>query len=354
MIGVLTLHNATNYGAILQTYALQHVLDDMGIENEVVSYECPKITKQHQIRMKWWNPLGYEIKKRTKNRFHFFFLNNIRHSEVVRELLPSAHYDTYLVGSDQVWNMNLTGNDMTYFLENLPSGVPKYSYAASMGNYRFTDKTLQERCFACLDTFTGISVREQSLAGYLSDGMVHRQQRKIEVHPDPVLLLDRNEWEKLAKHTQKGKYILLYMIGRNYELIQKAQILSKEMGIPVLWASDSLRHYRYVKNVRCSSPEEFVGLFEDSFYVVTNSFHGTAFSILFQKPFLTTAVHEGKRMERIADLMDALGLTTYCGNDCTAQAALSPDWNKVEEKLLMMKVNAINYLGNLKKGDGIC
>lgn len=72
LIGILTLHNAVNYGAILQTYALQHSLDLLGIENEIIAYECPKVTATHRIKFKWWNPLGYAIKMRTKNKFRKF------------------------------------------------------------------------------------------------------------------------------------------------------------------------------------------------------------------------------------------------------------------------------------------
>ncbi|MGN0505284.1 MAG: polysaccharide pyruvyl transferase family protein [Lachnospiraceae bacterium] len=354
MIGVLTLHNATNYGAVLQTYALQHKLDELGIENEVIWYECPKITEQHRIRKKWWNPLGYEIKKRTQKKFQSFFSNNIRHSDRIQGLQPFTGYDAYLVGSDQVWNMHLTGNDVTFFFEKMPPGVPKYSYAASMGNYRFTDDELQKRCFSCLEEFAGISVREQSLAEYLNDEMVHKAERNIEVHPDPVLLLEREEWEKKAKHTQKGNYVLLYMIKRDYKLIQRAQSISKKMGIPVIWISDSLRHYRYIKNRRCCSPEEFLGLFADSTYIVTNSFHGTAFSLLFQKPFVTVAFQEGKRVERIADLLDTVDLMSRYDDDKTEEMTDDVYWNEVGKKLSLMKEKAARYLKKMEQFNALC
>lgn len=259
---------------------------------------------------------------------------------------PVTPYKAYLVGSDQVWNLNITGDDMTYFLQSAPAEVAKYSYAASMGPYKFTDSNHQDECIELLNGFSGISVREKTSKNYLNrcTGQV-KLKNDIDVHPDPVLLLDQNEWRTFGRCKQKGKYILLYMIWRQPELIQKAQELSEQMKLPVIWISDSLRHYSKIKNKRCCSPEEFVGLFANSTYVITNSFHGTAFSIVFHKSFITVSFRDGKRMERITDLLEATGLES-CSIDAKSSKETGVDihWDLVDQKIQSMVLDAKAYL----------
>lgn len=349
LIGILTLHNATNYGAILQTYALQHKLDLLGLKNEVIAYECPQVTNRHKIRFRWWNPLGYAIKTRTKNRFKTFLEKNIRTSSLVSfsEEIPS--YNAVVVGSDQVWNLTITGEDMTYFLNKVPKAAVKCSYAASMGAYTFNNERIQEECLTLLNEFSGISVREKTCKRYLEGCSGNlMKSKKIQVHPDPVLLLGREEWKKFGRCKQKKEYILLYMIWRQPELIHKAQALSKQLNIPVVWISDSLRYYHGIRNKRCCGPEEFVGLFANSTYVVTNSFHGTAFSIIFHKPFCVATLRDGKRIERIADLLEETGLE--CCSINTQSLALTVEhekWVAVDHKVNCMVLDAEKYLTHL-------
>lgn len=350
MIGILTLHNAINYGAILQTYALQHKLDLLGIQNQVIDYKCPKITNRHKIKFKWWNPLGYAIKMRTKRKFKQFLNTKVRLSKAISSLNRVTPCDAYLVGSDQVWNLTITGNDMTYFLDSVPKEALKYSYAASMGAYQFTSSDAKDKCLALLNEFSSLSVREKTGKQYLEECSKDTARNlSIAVHLDPVLLLKKEEWEKFGCCKQKRKYILLYMIGRQEELIHWAQELSKQLSLPVIWISDSLRSYQRIKNKRCSSPEEFVGLFSNSAYVVTNSFHGTAFSIMFHKPFYTVTRREGKRVERIADLLDTVGLQN-CSLEfhTSVETADSICWDDVDQKLHSAVLDAEQYLTKMK------
>lgn len=347
MVGVLTFHNATNYGAILQTYALQKELDELGIDNEVIDFQCPQIVQSHTVRFKLKNPFGYVVKKRTQKLFMDFLNTDIRKGAPINSKENMPRYDAYLVGSDQVWNRKLTGEDDMYFLKMVPQNSLKYSYAASMGYYRFDDETEKKKYIDCLKDFRGISVRERSLKDYLAvDGDTELKQ-KIRVNSDPVFLMNASFWKEQSLHTQSPGFILLYMIRRDKRLIDEAVRLGKEKKMPVIWASDSFRHYKHVKQRRCLGPKKFLGLFADSEYVVTNSFHGTVLSLIFQKEFSTTVEHDGKKDERISDLLDSVGITVKQENGI-AKPTDTIDWNLVEERRMGIKKQADEYLKRIK------
>ena len=351
MIGIITFDQAVNYGAVLQMYALQQILEELGIENIVIRYRCEKIIQRHLLKRKWWNPIGYHLKKKTRDLFTQFINENIHSSPFLSSLSlidsMEVKIDTCIVGSDQVCNENLTGYDRAYFLEGLPEHIRRVSYAASMGKYRFTDKKEEQNCIENLKKFEKISVREESLCRYLK-GTTLGQEREIYVHPDPVLLLDADGWRTRMgqKVSNEQPYILLYMIGRDENCIRKAQALSKETHQKVIWLSDSLRYYSKITNKRCCGPQKFIQTIANSAYVVTNSFHGTAFSLIFQKPFFTTPSKEGKREERIADLLDAVEVPETLLGEKPENWQRSV-WETVEENLTSLRKSAINYLNKM-------
>lgn len=347
MLGILTFHNAVNYGAILQTYALQRKLDDLGIENEVIDYHCPEITKNHRIRLSLINPVGYVIKKRTQKLFMDFLKSRVRMGEVVDEVSKIPQYDAYLVGSDQVWNGQLTGEDNTFFLRNVGRNTLKYSYAASMGNYRIIDADMLEERLNCIREFRGISVREHSLREYLQKCGIDGRTNKIYVHVDPVFLLSADLWEREIVHYRKKGFILLYMIKRDERLIEEAVKLGRDNGIPVLWASDSLRHYGHVKNKRCLDPGRFLGLFSDCSHVVTNSFHGTLLSLVFHKKFFTVTMKNGIKDERIDNLLNSMGIDVVQDNGI-AKPAGAISWERIESIRKKLSDEAGEYLWSIE------
>ena len=348
MLGVLTFHNATNYGAVLQTYALQKELDELGIDNEIIDYRCPHIVQSHKVRFKFKNPFGYVVKKRTQKLFRDFLNTRIRKGAPVDSEVNMPGYDAFLVGSDQVWNRILTGGDDMYFLMKVPRNSLKYSYAASMGYYHFADETERQKYTECLKDFRGISVRERSLKDYFaSDGCAELKQ-KMEIHSDPVFLMNASFWREQSLHTQNPGFILLYMIKRDKRLIDEAVRLGKEKKTAVIWASDSFRHYKHVKQRRCLGPQKFLGLFADSEYVVTNSFHGTVLSLIFQKDFSTVVEYDGQRDERICDLLDSVGIEVM-QNKGIAKPINTINWNLVEKRRLELKKQAEGYLKRVKE-----
>lgn len=342
MVGILTFHNATNYGAILQTYALQKALIKEGINAEIIDYRCPAITAAHKIRMKGLNFVGFLIKKKTKKSFERFYENEIRHSKPIADIGSLYEYESIIVGSDQVWNMSLTENDYSFFLEN--AKVKKYSYAASIGDYSFTKKDIKERIKAALGKFEKISVREITTADYLKETLEGCSE-KISVHPDPVLLLSKEEWMDVCDYKPRKDYILVYILGpKRKELIDKAREIAREQNLPVIWVSDSLRKYKGVRNIRNVSPEKFVGLLAQSSYIVTNSFHGTVFGVLFQKK-MSVLGWNGRRME---DLLDFVGIKNEKENGFI-NIDERTDWAKVKEQIAKGASEAKEYLKSIQK-----
>lgn len=342
MVGILTFHNATNYGAILQTYALQRALTKEGVNSEIIDYRCPAITAAHKIRMKGLNFVSFLIKKKTKKSFDRFYENEIRHSSPIADIESADGYESIIVGSDQVWNMNLTGNDFSFFLENI--NVKKYSYAASIGDCSFDKKDIKERIKAALGQFEKISVRESTTADYLKETIVDCSG-KVSVHPDPVLLLSKEEWMEVADYQPRKDYILVYVLGpKRKELIEKAREIAKEQSLPILWVSDSLRKYKGVRNIRNVSPEKFVGLLARSSYIVTNSFHGTVFGVLFQKK-MSVLGWNGRRME---DLLDFVGIKNEKENGFI-NIDEKTDWTKAKEQIEKGSVEAKKDLRSIQK-----
>lgn len=338
MIGILTYHQALNYGAVLQTYALQTFLQHMLKEVEIIDYRCDKIVHAHTICFDFRNPIGYFYKKRTEKAFFDFRTRSLRTSEAcyLANKIDQETYDAFLVGSDQIWNMNISGGDKTFFLDFCKTSKKKFSYAASMGNYRPLEKEEKE-IFQYLQEFETISVREKDLQQYLM-----KQDLQTFVGIDPVLLLAANEWKKISLKRIEEPYILLYMVGFQNQTLEYAQRLRKEKNLSVYWLSDSVRRYKGIKNLRCCKPEEFLHLFANATFVVTNSFHGSAFSILFHRPFCVNINQNGKRNTRVFDLLSQFDLLTDSMEDL--QILSEVNWKSVDEKIELLRQDAKKYL----------
>lgn len=345
MIGILTFHQALNYGAVLQAYALQQQLIKLGFDNLIIDYRCPYLTKQHTIKWSVKNSLNYRAKKKTEHLFHKFINEKMHLTQKVDSCLEQmdSAFDCYIVGSDQVFNPSLTNHDKTYFLEFVKQNNKKNTYSASLGNYRYSD----ERYFDLLKSFHQLSIRERKNQMYLQETL----NRPLEQHIDPVLL-DKDTWLSIVDQNKLGKYILVYMIGYQQEVIDAALYRAKKEGLCVYWISDSVRHIQGVKQLKAVSPEAFINYFYHATCVVTNSFHGTAFSVLFNIPFYAAVQREGELNLRIYDLLELVGLSF-----CTLQSideSLAIQWESVNQKLQVEQAKAIAYLKKVGRSDENC
>lgn len=299
-IGILTFHNADNYGAVLQCYALQEHLKKQYPNDEVfvidyrnpdIEYTYKSIRKRKSLKENFLQfiYLPAVIKKQKKfETFRKKYLN-----------LGVADFSIYSIiyyGSDQIWNTILTGNDLVYFGKGFNG--KKIAYAASDGGeIKFTDEIKE-----LLNGFETISCRESSLAERLKFEGV---SVPVSTVSDPIFLLSSKEWLKVAILPNVSNYILAYKISPRLDFDIQAEKLGSKLGKKVIQIvyTKSLRQlvYKNQQIIQSISPEQFIGYLLKSDCVLTTSFHGTAFSILFEKLFYVLSFE--KRTERIIELL---------------------------------------------------
>ena len=315
-IGVVTYHRALNYGAVLQSYALLFTLSRIGDESSamLIDYRCPYIEQFYKVFKS--NPfkrpisflkelLYYPFVCLKRLKFCSFLRRNINISKKikVRNITEiDKLFDRLIVGSDQVWNTHWNGNDRMYFLSY--SKLPKHSYAASLGSTKFT-KDETSLLYKELSQFLTISVREKSTVNFLTEiGLSN-----IDVQLDPTLLVSQREWLRIARPPKQRDYVLLYTLEKSVLLENKARELARKHSTHVICIRDLFkRNGRYIYK-SFISPEEFIGLFANAKFVLTNSFHGLMFSFIFRKIFF---VHLQQKQDapnsRIIDFLDDFGL----------------------------------------------
>ena len=321
--GVITFHSAYNYGASLQTWALQEALKKLGVKPCVINYHPEIIDRLYRppVNNTIKKKLRYAFKKNYRNivksqwekdrKYKAFFKNNFEMLGDFKdyESLKAADLglDIYITGSDQVWNSDhIGGFDPAYYLEFAPKGSIKLSYAASVGREVIQAK-YKESIKAALKDYTAISVREESAKPAVSE----LSDVPVEVVIDPTLLLTRKDYdEKLKKPVEKkDDYILVYMMENNEELIAFANKLSYEIGLPIIQRRAKKVFKNELKSFYTDTPDEFISELENARYVLTNSFHGTVFSIIYEKPFVSM-LHTSTG-SRTIDLLKAFGLEEH-------------------------------------------
>lgn len=352
-VGILTFSNALNLGAALQAYSLQKTLEHMGNDAELINYLCPAIESMHKLLPVFKSRIS--MKTRIYNliynftffprRIHFkCFQHSLKKSKAYsRETIGRLNgiYDVFITGSDQVFNLKLTGNDSTYFLDFVQSGK-KASYAASLGVY-VPEKKKQYQEY--LQSFECLSLREKSSAELFKRelGVV------ADVIPDPVFLHTGEEWKALLgidEKKGKEKYLLIYSLIETKELYQIANTIAKDRGLKTVVITKALRPLgkadRFVRN---AGPREFVELMVNTEYVVTNSFHGTAFSLIFKKQFET--VLPPVAQERIVNLLEVLNLNNriYSAGNPVVDVAI--DYSVYSDQINGLKEQGISYLNRI-------
>lgn len=318
-IGILTFHDADNCGAVLQAYALTESIKKIKKESkvEIINYKMPFILNTYRIiRLNTMNiylliktflsSLVYlKVRVIKKSKFKMFRKRYMSISKKIYKQKPAKdEYDSYIVGSDQVWNSDITGYEKIFFLDFCDSNSRKISYAASIGKNILNRKDV-EFIKQHINNFDFISVREDTAA----DIIRNYTNKKVFRVLDPTFLLDKNTWMNLIDDDKIGieDYILLYMVSINEEALKVADIISKKLNLPVLYINDSYRKNKYgFKHVRSVGPIDFLKLIKGAKFVVTSSFHGTAFSIIFNKKFFTVPYKETS--SRMIDLLKLLNL----------------------------------------------
>lgn len=320
--GVITFHSAHNYGASLQTWALQKALKKIDVEPCVIHYHpeiidrlyrAPKQNtfakkRRYLLKKKYRATVQKQWEKYEKYQAFLKEQFNLLGDFTDYEQLSRANLglDAYITGSDQVWNSDhIGGFDPAYFLNFAEPGKKKISYAASVGRdyiYAQYRKNFEES----LKDFTAISVREESAKPAIEE----LANRPVSVVVDPTLLLKKEDYEQLRKPVERrGKYILVYMMEKNNALISFANRVSITLGIPVIQRRRQKIFKNELYNFASDTPDEFLSEVEGAEFVLTNSFHGTVFSVIYEKPFVSM-LHTSTG-SRTSDLLKTLGLEDH-------------------------------------------
>ena len=347
-IGILTFHNADNYGAVLQAYALQQKLNSLGFENEFVEIDTGNSSDKNETgntenavtgaaaifarKVKAENEKRNGLFKEFRDKY--FNVSETYHQNNMNSI--GKEYDALIAGSDQVWNFSLPDFDLRYLLP-FEGKVKKYSYAASFGNE--PDEKLMKQAMTYLNRFDGISVREKSgkeLIEKYSD-------KKALVLPDPTLLLDRKDWDKLADAapTEKGRYVLLFLLKNDDKLAEQAKDEADRSGVALkVVCAGYIPKYGF-DSWSGNGVEKWISLIKNADSVFTNSFHGTVFSLIYGKKFRTAPLggNLSERNGRLDELLSRVGLReTFDGktvsiNEETLADKLRSSYEEAEEFL---------------------
>lgn len=343
MIGIVTFHFAYNYGAVLQAYALNSYINDNIANCKVINYRPSQIESNYYISIKSIikNPKKLFIKIRRYKQDNLF--DNFVETKLLCTkndcILSNANniYDTFVTGSDQVWNTELTHNDLNYFLNFATPKQKRVSYGASVGKscliQNYSDEIIEE-----IKKFDYLSCREKSAIEALNSEI--GSQLIIESVVDPVLLLDKEEWITLCKKpdaTIPPNFIVYYALTHSNELIEKTNMLSKKYHLPILSIHPMAKKWSINgKNLNNIGPLEFLWLINNADFVCTNSFHGSVFSTIFEKKCVLFA-HQ-KLGERNKQLLEWMNLSQESFGEII-------DFSLCEKKNLIIQIeNSKKYL----------
>lgn len=313
-IGVITFHRALNYGAVLQAYALQTFLNAQGYETSLIDYfpESFKTERKivdHKSLKGFVKSLAKYPKYKGKIDSFDRFLSKCRLSKKYSNSLDlvklNEQFDAIICGSDQVWNPRWNFSDPNYYLA-FAKPNKKYSYAASFGSS--IDETIFEAEIKNhLSSFNRISIRENAAAFYLQNKM---KDKSIETNVDPTLLLSKEEWQEIVSKKKEKPFILIYTLEDNKVLIEIAKKEAKKRNLRIVQIRDVFKKEDpEITYASCISPQQFVSLFAKANFIITNSFHGLVFSIIFEKEFLVAKqTYKNAPNERLISLLKDLKL----------------------------------------------
>lgn len=359
-ISIITYHRVYNYGAALQAYATVKCFEKLGCSAEVIDYIPPKVKDYGSFKQ-----VLYETKLFHSNIVKCFIISLLKMSSYkkrvpifdsfLEEYIPMTkpYYsekeledhlpvaDLYCTGSDQVWNNTyLPKFDLVYFLAFAP-GKKKISFSSSFGRKNFTSNELNE-ISPFLNQYSAISVREKSGLDLIKGLSVKLKECLI----DPTLILTTKEWIELSENNSYTDYILVYQLHGKSQAEDYAIALAKEIGKKTIKISlDQFKHSKCDHVVRFPSVKMFLSLFAKASIVVTDSFHGTAFSLNFNRNFIVTM--PGKTGERIQSILELTGLAeriVHSKEEACEIAKNDIDFNYCNRVILSEREKAMRFL----------
>lgn len=362
-IDIVTLHRAQNYGSVLQTFALQKQIENLGHQAFILDYYPERYTNKGLLKRlknkssRFKNPLVLLIAKlliypsylRKGIQFNKFmhYLNLEKPSFATNEegIGRFTDADAYCAGSDQIWNSHWNeGVEKALFLDFVPKGKLCFSYAASIGLSNIPANEIDETKLL-LDKFEFLSLREDKGVEQVKElGRTDAVQCL-----DPTLLMSKEEWSQYVDDGYKGKeYVLTYNLHHDPEIDKCAKAIASKYHLQIRNISynwhDIIRHGHLDW---CPTVEGFLGLIKNAKYVVADSFHATAFSIIFEKPFVVITPEVAS--SRLSSLLKMLGLDDHNINKFTSLKVIEQpiDYIRVKSIIATKQRESISYLSKV-------
>lgn len=365
--GIITVHKNVNYGANLQAFASCKYLSKQGFDSSVIDYTIPEHEKSNHLfswlKQSWDGEKNKSIPRKLKlaaalllsmpwkhrrlKAFAKFRKTHIGLTPVCKSIgdVERLCLDTVICGSDQIWNPTITHGINPIFFSAVNGVKTKISYAASMGRDKF-DEADEETAKRLISELDYCSVREENTAEYIAA----LTGRKVETVCDPVFLLERCDYEAVSsKRLFKKDYVLLYSVIHNDDLTEIARAYADSHGLKLIEICAAKDKNATHKQITTFGPSEFLSAFQHAKTVFTNSFHGTAFSLIFEKDFYIVDNKEGG--SRITNLLSRVGLRGRLISSTVDEDFEAIDYEKSNALLGEYVSSSKSFLENAMKAD---
>lgn len=364
-VSIITIIDNNNFGTFLQAFALCKKVEQLGAKPELVDYCRPHMSWKYSLKTIFHtihNPLrilsrllslwkSNKTHQKDRKFIHQYLSTHL--CESVEEIKRTVSADVYMTGSDQVWNsIHNRGLNKVFYLDYAPQGAPRVAYAASIGMSQFQDYE-KEETKALLEKYNMITLREQSSIELLSD--LGLDKSKLHAVLDPTLLLNKEEWKQeiTLPRLHKEKYLLVYSVEtkeQNRVIENVAQKIARERNLKIVgvyyggkYNKMSCCDYNYL----FATPDVFLSLMCHADYVVVSSFHGTAFSVNFNKEFIT--VQPRRFNSRVLNLLTKIEATDRIVADTNTDLdAIKPlDYSKINAIMNEERRSSVKLLSKM-------
>jgi putative murB family protein len=361
-VGILSQPLIHNYGGTLQNYALQYILHSLCHEAITINWGISESWSKWLIKFLIAKSRGLETPKspsstcRRDKYFRDFYKSYIERTKPMGTLnidrILKKSYDAYIVGSDQVWRKDYNPNIEHMFLDFVPDEAIKIAYAASIGiDVWDYSEDLTKSCISLVNRFKAISVREETAIQLLRDNL----NAKSELVLDPTLLMSLKDYELNLKLKPQNETncIAVYIL----DMTKEKEFLLKEISelckceIDIIGNPEFYGNFEKRASLQYPSPQDWLCSIRDAKYVITDSFHGTAFSINFHRKFITLGNLE-RGNTRFDSLLNVFGLENRLVNigekssDIFSIMSQEIDWNSIDSIRSKLIEKSINFLKN--------
>lgn len=351
-IGLLTFHDTTNFGSFLQTYGLYTAINRQGYECEIIDYKCDAIVDRELPPQK---PKNFSIREIAKfvilspiirRKYNVFQKSLTKYMNIspsyYRKDIKNVNrdYDAFVAGSDILWDLRLTEDDTTYFLDFAEGDKKKIAFSTSVGErWHGEHDELARRLVKRLDC---IALREKESASWLKEYV----SQEVYSVCDPTMLIQRETWDKMANTSCyqswiKGKdYVLVYFPTES--ILEDAKKYAEKHELKV-WVINYGLPIKGVKNIKPLGVEDFLCLIRGAQIVLTSSYHGVLFSLYFEKAFYCY-LRENSHNVRFESLMEKINLNGCIRNPKELFRDPEIDYKQVSERIGQFREQSMTVL----------